>query len=78
MKNHLKHLPRLRKRDLVTLLKRSYCAVVNDGQQTITAATKAELVRKIVQYRENFNEILSLDMFRVDTYSLDENDVFKN
>lgn len=78
MQNKFKHLPRIRKRDNVTLIKRSYAAVVNDGQQTISASTKADLVRKIVSYRENFNEILSLDMFRVDTYTLNENDIFKS
>lgn len=67
--NKLKYLPKICKRDKTEVVNIQYAVVIND-EAPVYFDTKLQLFEYIGSYRSSKNEIHSLDMFKVVTYSL--------
>lgn len=68
MANFRKYLPRIHKRDKVEQLQCNYIAVVNGYERVFN--DKTQLVDYLSYYRENINEIRTLELYRVNVYAL--------
>lgn len=68
MKNLRKYFPHIQKRDHVEQLQCNYVAVVNGHEHMFNDKTK--MVDYLTYYRENVNEIRTLELYRINVYSL--------